>query len=481
MITRRQLLAGLAGVATVVGFDPMARVWIPVARASDCPSFANIPPLDGTLHTDMATRETDATDQGNIVHQTPCAVLRPGSVEDIQKMIRFCRWHDIKVAARGQGHTTFGQGLTTGLIVEMTSLDTIHTIGPDYADVDAGVLWKDLVTRAFNEHGLRAHGLTSYLALSVGGVSPNYDEGGQVDRVLELEVVTGEGRVQRCSPTQHADLFEAALGGLGQCGIITRAKIHLVPANSMVRTYVLEYTNNAAFFSDVRTLIDRGEVDGLFNLWVPFGTTLVYQLNVIVYFDQDTPPEDVHLLRDLTVPPQAAVARDEPYLDNVLFVDRQIDTYKALGWDRVIKPWFDMWLPDATVEQYVGEVIPSLTPLDWSPTGFILIFVHRRSAFTRPFFRVPERSGGDWVYLFDILNDSTVPGPNPDFVARMLARNLALFQKARDAGGTRYPIGAVEFSRDDWIQHYGEMWPELVRRKQRYDPDNILTPGPGIF
>jgi FAD/FMN-containing dehydrogenase len=63
----------------------------------------------------------------------------------------------------------------------------------------------------------------------------------------------------------------------------------------------------------------------------------------------------------------------------------------------------------------------------------------------------------------------------------MLARNRRLFEKAREAGGTRYPIGALEFDRRDWIRQYGLLWPAFVERKRRFDPDNILSPGSGIF
>jgi FAD/FMN-containing dehydrogenase len=63
----------------------------------------------------------------------------------------------------------------------------------------------------------------------------------------------------------------------------------------------------------------------------------------------------------------------------------------------------------------------------------------------------------------------------------MLARNRQLFDKARAMGGTRYPIGAIEFNHVDWVLQYGEEFPELVRLKHRFDPDGILTPGPGIF
>ena len=65
--------------------------------------------------------------------------------------------------------------------------------------------------------------------------------------------------------------------------------------------------------------------------------------------------------------------------------------------------------------------------------------------------------------------------------AKMLARNRRLFDKARDVGGTRYPIGSVTFSHADWVRQYGDRFAEFRRLKDKFDPDRILTPGPGIF
>lgn len=45
----------------------------------------------------------------------------------------------------------------------------------------------------------------------------------------------GRGDVITCAPEQNSDLFHAALGGLGQFGIITRARIALEPAPKMVK------------------------------------------------------------------------------------------------------------------------------------------------------------------------------------------------------------------------------------------------------
>jgi FAD/FMN-containing dehydrogenase len=329
--------------------------------------------------------------------------------------------------------------------------------------------------------------LTGYInlsiggTLSVGGVSSTNIQGCQVDRVKELEVVTGEGEIKRCSKSKNRDLFEAVLAGLGQCGIITRAIVEMVPARSSARTYFLNYTDNATFFADLRELLRRGEFDDLYNIWVPNGTGgLVYQLNAVKFFDQGAPPNDAQLLRQLHIPSTAVTTQDDTFLNYALRVDVIIDFLQAIGlWDGVQHPWFDVWLPESSVERYVGDVIPSLTPEDIGPTGFALLFAQKASKLTRPLLRVPECS--DWVFLFDILTAAPGPGQDPAFEAQMLSRNRRLFEKARRVGGTRYPIGSLEFSRLDWRIQYGEEWENFKRLKQRFDPAGILAPGPGIF
>ncbi|MHB8695822.1 MAG: FAD-binding protein [Solirubrobacteraceae bacterium] len=486
-VTRRQLLRSAAAGLAVAGFDVVGRHWVSVADAAGCTGFLGAPRLDGTLLLDGASRAADRTDRGNMVFHTPAAVLRPGSVRDIQAMVRFCRDCRIPVAARGEHHTTFGQGLTDGLVVEMSALNTIHSIGPEGADVDAGVLWREIIHAAF-AIGLRRPGLTGYTGLSVGGVLSvggcplSNDAGAVVDMVRELTVVTGAGDAVRCSATRNRDLFEAALGGLGQCGIIVRALVDLVPAKPMARTYLLHYLDANAFFKDFRTLVRRGELNDVYNVCMPPGSSLfLFEINATVFFDPAAPPDDAHLMRDLTLPAPLAIHLDLPYVAYTQFVDTQIAVLQLAGWDRLVKPWFDVWLPEPTVQPYVTDVLGRLTPQDIAPTGFILLFAQRRSRLTRPFFRLPDPTLGEWVYLFDILGASALPGPDPSYAQRMLARNRGWYEQARGAGGTRYPIGSLEFSHDDWAAHYGEQWPRFQQLKRRYDPGGILTPGPAIF
>lgn len=484
MLARRQFLAGVVGATAVLGFNPVTRRWVSVAHASS--PFEAVPHLDGDLLFDAASRAADSSDAGNIVHETPVAVLRPGSVADIQKMILFSRRFGIHVAARGQGHTTFGQGLVRGgVVIETATLSTIHSITPAAADVDAGVLWRTILNQSV-PMGLAPPALTGFTGLSiagtlsVGGISSSYAEGAQVDRVQEIEVVTGAGDVLRCSRRQNRDLFDVVRGGLGQCGIITRAVIDMIPAPQLVRAFSLTYSDNAVFFKDLETLVEREELRDLLVMWVPNGSGgFLYALTAGAYFNPPDTPDNAHLLRDLSVDASAVPFADVPYFPYITNVDNAIDGLIAAGlWTNTIHPWFDVFMPSNTVERYVAEVLPTLTSADVGPTGFFLMIPHKRTRPSSAFLQLPPT---ETVYLFDILTANAAPGPDPAFVAQMLDRNRRLFEKARDMGGVRYPIGSIPFDHPDWVRQYGGHFEEFERLKDKFDPDRILTPGPGIF
>ncbi|WP_163506360.1 FAD-binding protein [Fodinicola acaciae] len=480
METRRNVLAALGIGTLVAGFDPVTRAW-----ASDGDAD-RVPPLEGTLHLDEPTRRADAQDAGRYLTRLPPAVLRPGSVADIQKMIRFCRRHRIPVAARGLANTTNGQGLVSGLLIENRSLAGIESIQADRAVVGAGTTWLEL-TKAAHERGLTPPALTGYLGLtmggtlSLGGVPPAIQTGAQVDNVLDLEVVTGTGELVRCSATHRRDLFEAVLGGIGQFGIITRATVRLVRAPAKVRGHELTYTDQTAFFQDVRTLIRRGEISEIYgDWWRPGEHGGTVHLNAFTFYDKENPPDDAHILRGLTQSPDKAVITDDDYLPHVTRIDAAVDELRrVLDWDHRIKPWVTLWLSESTIEAYVRDVVPSLQPRDVGDAGFVLMYVHRRSKLTRPSLRLADEDGSDWVYLFTLMTSGT-PG-DVAFGKEMVKRNRRLYEKAYASGGRRYPIESVDFDPADWLRHYGERWPHLLALKETVDPDRLLTPGPEVF
>jgi cytokinin dehydrogenase len=69
-----------------------------------------------------------------------------------------------------------------------------------------------------------------------------------------------------CSKERNADLFDAVLGGLGQFGVITRARIVVEPAPARARWVRLVYTDFAAFAADQERLIaGPRQPDGTFG------------------------------------------------------------------------------------------------------------------------------------------------------------------------------------------------------------------------
>jgi cytokinin dehydrogenase len=72
-----------------------------------------------------------------------------------------------------------------------------------------------------------------------------------------MMINAGTCEMVTCSRDVNSDLFFAALGGLGQFGVITRARIRLEPAPKRVRWVRLAYSDVATFTKDQEFLISN--------------------------------------------------------------------------------------------------------------------------------------------------------------------------------------------------------------------------------
>jgi FAD/FMN-containing dehydrogenase len=468
--------------AIVVGFDPLRRSWVTSAEALAAP-VAGLPPLDGTLTTDPATLQEFADDFGHIIHRTPVAVLEPGSVEDIARMVRYAGEQGLKVAMRGQGHATFGQAqVDGGIVIDSSALATIHSIDEDRARVDAGVQWRDLVNAAYAQ-GLTPPVLTDYLELSVGGTLSLGGIGGmvsrvgaQVDNVLELEVVTGSGDIVRCSDEHEPELFNAVLAGLGQCALVVRATVRLVPAPTNVVVYDLFYSDIATYVRDQRTLATEGRFDYLEGQVVPnsTGTGWLYMIEAAAFFTPPEAPDPAVLLAGLSDDAAARQVTGQSYLDFAFRIEPLVALLKSIGLWASPHPWFSVFVPVSTVEAYVGDIVASLTPAD-TGGGPILFYPFRRDLLGRPLLRVPDED----FFTFNLLRFA--PPGDPATVASMVASNRTFYEQAVLAGGTQYPLGSIPTIPLDWVIQYGPAYDFLEDAKERFDPRDVLTPGQGIF
>ena len=485
-ISRRRFLRGtIAGAVVVAGFDTSLRSWVSAAELNDHAAALaeDFPAFDGVLLLDDASRAAAADDFGHFVHRQPLAVLRPGSVNDVVELVKFAKRNNIKVAGRGQGHSTQGQAqVEAGVVVDMVTLATVHEINPTNAFVDSGTRWLDLLAQTIPQ-GLTPPILVDFLELSVGGTlslggigSQSFRFGPNVDNVLELQVVTGEGELVTCSATQNLTLFNAARSGLGQFGLIVRARVRLIPAPPNARLYHALYSSLPDFLSDLEKLIDDGRFDTVQGSAVPDGAgSWLFQLETTKYFSPGQEPDDVSLLSGLAFNSGTQSAQDMTYFDYLNRLAPLVEFLRQIGVWAFPHPWVNLFVPAVNAQTLIGETLATLT-VDDVGQGPILINPFNRQLFRAPFFRVPNSRH---FFLFALLRNA-VP-PTPERAAQLVAANRTLFERAVTLGGKRYPFDSVPMTKHDWQKHFQPLWGAFVSAKRHFDPAEILTPGPGIF
>lgn len=163
----------------------------------------------------LSVKESDvdsaSRDFGLMSRTRPLAVFRPGSADDVARVIMASfdsPSGGFPVSAMGHGHSINGQAhAANGVLIRMgRGHSSVGYIEPDapmvsaegrYVDVWGGELWID-VLRSTLEYGLAPKSWTDYLYLSVGGTLSNagisgqaFNHGPQISNVLELDVVTG--------------------------------------------------------------------------------------------------------------------------------------------------------------------------------------------------------------------------------------------------------------------------------------------------
>lgn len=476
---RRRWLAA-AGATAAVALDPVRGEWLTAAQAHE--GAVRVPPLDGELTFEPAALAEAADDFGHIVRRAPWAVLRARSTRDVVRMVRFAHRHALTICMRGQAHSAFGQAQAEGgIVIDSRELSSIEILGAEAgARVGPGTRWIDLLSAAL-ERGLTPPVLTDFIELSVGGTLSGGGIGGathrhglQVNNVLELELITGRGERLTCSPTCNADLFEAVRGGLGQLGIIVRATLALVPAPSVARVYQLFYTNLPQFLADQRLAARSRRFDYVEGqaLAQPDGS-FQFMMEAAAYYTSPAAPDDARLLAGFSPIAGSTIIEEHTYFDWANRLAPLIAELRATGAFDLPHPWFDVFLPDDGVDDYLGDVFASLVAEDVG--GPILIYPFPRETVNGSLVALP---GTELVFLFDLLRFAA---PDPVVVARLLADNRALFEAARALGAKRYPIGSIPFSPGDWVEHFGASFQELAALKARHDPNNVLTPGQRIF
>jgi FAD/FMN-containing dehydrogenase len=261
-ISRRDFGKRLAGGVALLALQP---AWNYPAGGQSLRN--DLKDISGELSFDDAVLQATADDFGRVVQKKPAAVLRPSDAQDIAKLVQFANRQGVKIAMRGQGHSFFGQGqVADGVVIDSSSRNAVRIVksgAAGTAEIGAGSKWHP-VRMAANAQKLTVPVITDTF-LSVGGTISTggfgvttYNLGLQVDQVQELEAVTGDGQIVTCSDERNSDLFNAMLGGLGQCGIITKVVMRLMDAPTNVLFIKMDYDDFQSASADLALLAKDG-------------------------------------------------------------------------------------------------------------------------------------------------------------------------------------------------------------------------------
>lgn len=432
-----------------------------------------------------ACLERAADDFGHIVTSRPLRVRTPRSTAEIQEILAHAGPRRLPVSARGGGYALYGQGqVDGGVVVVMGGLDEVRCLPAERVLVaGAGALWSEVARVALAE-GLTPPVLPDHLGGSVGGVLTTGGFGGSshryglvADQVRELDVVTGTGEAVTCSRDRHRDLFHAVLAGLGQCALIVRATLRLVPAPTLVRRYRLYHEDPATYFADQRRLArdDRfSHVSGQARPTVGGGWDHVVE--AVAPHAGQLPPHDALLIGGLAHDHDIEEIEDLSYEEYLRRPDRDERILRVTGeWTRP-HPWLSLLLPEDAAASFVPAVLADAAQHGLRTSGAVRLRPLDGAALRAPLLRRPPNAR---LCLLTLMR--TAPSQDPDGVRRLVAANRAVYERARECGGVLHPASAVPMAPEDWRAHFGRAYDGLARAKDQYDPYGILTRGYGLW
>jgi FAD-linked oxidoreductase len=172
----------------------------------------------------------------------PAAIERPGSVAELQDIVRRAGERGQKVRAAASGHSFTDAACTDGVMVRLDRMNRVLEVDRETAraKVEGGIVIRDL-SEALYEQGLALENLGDIDVQTISGAISTATHGtgerfGNISSQVEaIELVTADGSLVECSRETDPDLWRAARVGIGSLGVIASVELRCVPAFTIRR------------------------------------------------------------------------------------------------------------------------------------------------------------------------------------------------------------------------------------------------------
>lgn len=198
-------------------------------------------------------------------------ILEPRTVEEVQRIIRTARKEQDVISVAGGRHAMGGQQFgRDALLIDIRKMNRVLHLDRERGilEVEAGIEWPGLINGylGLQKNDQQPWGIaqkqTGADRLTISGtISANaHGRGLQmkpfISNVESFVLVDANGVVRNCSRTENPELFRLAAGGYGLFGIITSARLRLVPRQKVERVVEMQ------MIDDVMTNFEKRVADG---------------------------------------------------------------------------------------------------------------------------------------------------------------------------------------------------------------------------
>ena len=220
MLTRRNFLKRTALASTTLALSSCT------ARRAAAPRSVELNDIQSRLNATRVNR-----------------VVRPASLDDVQRAIREARREGRAISVAGGRHAMGGQQFgSDALHLDLTRFSRVLNFDAEHGliEVQGGIEWPELIdylagtqsgnTRpwAIRQKQTGADRLTIAGALSANAHGRGLRFKPMIDDVESFVLIGPDGKARTCSRRENAELFALAIGGYGLFGVIAQVTLRLV-------------------------------------------------------------------------------------------------------------------------------------------------------------------------------------------------------------------------------------------------------------
>ncbi len=415
----------------------------------------------------------------SMIDRRPAVIAQCQSPADVAAAIAHAREHGLEVAVRGGGHSVAGASLTDGgLVVDVRRMNAVEVDpGDRTATAAGGATWSHF-DRATQPHGLMSPGgrvsTTGVAGLSLGGGSTWLERkfGFACDSLIEVELVTADGRTVIANEDENPELFWALHGAGGNFGVATRLVFGLRPLPAAAFALLLWPADRGPELAHTyRDLLDAGAPEelggGLAYITGPPEEFVPDRLQgelcagvIAVYAGTEAEMRDA-LAPILALEPEAELIAEMPYAEIQCAID------DPPGFRNYWSAEHLTGFPDEAVEVFCSRAHDMVVPSPSQHLAFPWGGAVARGAEKWP---LPHRSASWVVHPLGLWER-----PEDDEAAIAWARGICADVRPWATGGVY--LNFVGDEGEDRVRAgYGEAnYDRLAAVKAEYDPEEVFS------